>query len=400
MTFRYLPHVVLIFAVSGQLCPAAETPPRQNRMVHRVDDQIVDGSGRPLKLRGVNLGGWLLWEPWMWGGHLDASESKLSGRLEGIVGPAEAARFREAVYDNFITEADIRRIGELGFNVVRVPMNSSIFNGDTGWRILDGLISWAEKYHVYLVLDLHSAPGGQSAVFTSDPQGRGQLWNSTNNQARTVELWKTIAGRYRNRAIIAAYDVLNEPDAPGGDQLLSLYRRVIAGIREVDSSHLIFLEGGRFASDFSMFSGSLSGNEAYSFHMYTLKRDDRAQRLDSYRRLAKTQRIPLWCGEFGVNTYEMIESTVGLFDRPENDVVGWAYWTWKRAPTNNPSLMSIKLSPLWSHLIERASSPLGLGEPSRMQALAAMKEFVSAIRLENNIEDPRMTSILTGAAKR
>jgi endoglucanase len=148
--------------ILGILAQGAETAPVNNRMVHRDGNQIVDASGRPLKLRGVNLGGWLLWEPWMWGGHLLASESKLSGRLESVVGPAEMAKFRREVYDNFITEHDIQQISRLGFNVVRVPMNHSLFENDApGWPVLDRLLSWAEQYHVYVILDLHAAPGGR-----------------------------------------------------------------------------------------------------------------------------------------------------------------------------------------------------------------------------------------------
>jgi hypothetical protein len=330
---------------------------------------------------------------------LNSSESKLSARLERIAGQDEMTRFRQEIYANFITEGDIRRIAAFGLNVVRVPMNNSIFDGDAGWEVLDHLLSWGEKYHVYVVLDLHSAPGGQSRVFTSDPKGGALLWNSAENQARTIALWKAIAGRYRDRSIVAGYDLLNEPDPPNGEQLAALYRKIVAAIREVDPSHMIFVEGGKFASDFSMFSEPLSANQAYSFHMYTLLQDNRKQRLDEYKRLSKTQNVPLWCGEFGVSSYDTIDGTLGLFDQ-DDAVAGWAFWTWKRSPGKDPYLMGIKLPPQWSHLIERASSPLGLGEPSKTEALEAMKEFVAAVRVENNVDDAKMGSILTSHAKR
>src|SRR5277367_4038129 len=91
---------IALLCVLPQLALTAEMPGRENKMVHRDGNRIVDGDGHPLQLRGVNLGGWLLWEPWMWGGHLLASESKLSSRLESVVGPQEMAKFRQEVYNN------------------------------------------------------------------------------------------------------------------------------------------------------------------------------------------------------------------------------------------------------------------------------------------------------------
>ena len=390
---------ITLLSLSPVVATGAETEPHDNRMVHRDGDRIVDGNGRPLELRGVNLGGWLLWEPWMWGGHLLASESKLSSRLESVVGPAEMGKFRQQVYDNFITEADIQRISSLGFNVVRVPMNHSIFeNGAPGWQVLDRLLTWAERYNVYVILDLHSAPGGQAKIFTADSES-GALWDSPENQSQTVALWKAIAARYKDRRMIAGYDLLNEPAPQSGSQLADLDRKIIGAIREVDPSHMVILEGAKYASDFSMFPEPLTANQAYSFHMYTKKQDDRSEKLAGYRQISKTQNVPLWCGEFGENTYEMVDSTVALFHNPDNDVRGWAFWTWKRGTTPNPTLMTIDLPAQWKHVVERDSSPLALGKPMRQETLEAMQEFIQAIRLDHTRPDEKMISTLTSRLK-
>jgi hypothetical protein len=391
---------IALFSVVPPLAWTAETPTHENRMVHRDGNQIVDGDGHPLKLRGVNLGGWLLWEPWMWGGHLLASESKLSSRLESVVGAQEMAKFRQEVYDNFITEADIQRISTLGFNVVRVPMNHTIFeNGGPGFQILDRLLSWADRYHVYVVLDLHSAPGGQAKIFTADSEG-GKLWDSPESQSQTVELWKSIAARYKDRRSVAGYDLLNEPAPENDSQLADMDRKIVAGIREVDPAHMVIVEGAKYASDFSMFNEPLSPNQAYSFHMYTRKQDDRSEKLAEYSRISKTQNVPMWCGEFGENTYEMIDSTLALFRNPENDVDGWAFWTWKRAPAPHPTLMTIDLPAQWKHVVERDSSPLALGKPKANETREAIEEFIQAIRLDRDQPDQKMISVLTSHLKR
>jgi endoglucanase len=392
---------IALLGVLPRFALSAETPAHENRMVHRDGSRIVDGDGHPLKLRGVNLGGWLLWEPWMWGGHLLASESKLSSRLESVVSPEEMAKFRREVYDNFITEADIQRISTLGFNVVRVPMNHTIFeSGGPGFQILDRLLSWADRYHVFVVLDLHSAPGGQAKIFTADSDGGKLLWDSPENQSRTLALWKSIAEHYKDRRIVAGYDILNEPAPESGSQLADMDRKIVAAIREVDPAHMVIVEGSKYASDFSMFPELLSANQAYSFHMYTRKQDDRSEKLAEYSRISKTQNVPMWCGEFGENNYEMIDSTVALFANPENDVDGWAFWTWKRGPAPNPTLMTIDLPPQWKHVVERDSSPLALGKPRGNETLEAMQQFVQAIRLDHNRPDAKMISILTSRLKR
>ncbi len=72
------------------------------------------------------------------------------------------------MYQNFITERDIEMISQMGLNVIRVPFNHTLLEDDahpyqykeSGWKFLDQLLIWSEKHRVYVVLDLHSAPGG------------------------------------------------------------------------------------------------------------------------------------------------------------------------------------------------------------------------------------------------
>jgi aryl-phospho-beta-D-glucosidase BglC (GH1 family) len=318
------PMAALILTLFAGHAQAAEPA---NPMIHRSGRQLVDGQGRAVQLRGVNLGGWLLWEGWIFGRGF-TSQSVLEEKLAAAAGPEAAAQFRDRLYENFITGADVTNIAALGFNCVRVPVNWRLLQSDAGWRILDRLLDHCGQQHVYVVLDLHAAPGGQSPWFTCDPgKGGARLWSEATNQQLTVSWWGQIAQHCRDRATVAGYDLLNEPAAPDGEALAALYQRIIAAVRAVDARHLIILEGNKLATDFSMFPQPLTDNQAYSFHIYNWFGDDRARRLAGYRKLLASQNVPVWCGEFGENNYEMIRTTVQMFESPENGFSGWAFWT-------------------------------------------------------------------------
>lgn len=92
-----------------------------NPFVHNEGQQLRDGQGKDIELRGMNLGGWLIWEGWIWEGGFN-SESTIIEGLEALLSTAETEIFRQQIYHNFITEADIARISALGFNVVRIPI--------------------------------------------------------------------------------------------------------------------------------------------------------------------------------------------------------------------------------------------------------------------------------------
>jgi aryl-phospho-beta-D-glucosidase BglC (GH1 family) len=85
------------------------------------------------------------------------------------VGPQAAHDFEARVFREFIDGEDVARIASLGFNVMRVPVGSRTLE-DGGWEAVDRLLDAAERNGVYVVLDLHGAPGGQSPYFIADPR--------------------------------------------------------------------------------------------------------------------------------------------------------------------------------------------------------------------------------------
>jgi aryl-phospho-beta-D-glucosidase BglC (GH1 family) len=330
-------------------------------VVHRDGDHLVDGAGQRIDLRGVNLGGALLWEAWIWGGGLpllhldDQAESHIRAALAVLVGDAGVAAFARAIYEQMIADADFAAIAAHGFNVVRLPLNHRLLSGPDGFATLDRVLALAEAHDVYVVLDLHAAPGGQSKIFVADPE-HDRLWDSEAAAARTVALWRELATRYRGRSVIAGYDLLNEPDPPSGHALVDVYTRIIRAIREVDADHLIVLEGASAARDFSMFSAPLDPNQIFSFHLYTWFGNDAAKRVAGYTSVAARVGAPMWCGEFGENTADAVREQVALFDRTAA-VTGWAFWTWKKVKNRYPALHEIVVTPSWRATIEWIAHP-------------------------------------------
>jgi len=382
--------------------------PAPTHVVHRSGTQLLDGAGAPLVMKGVNLGGWLLWEGWIWGGAIslfhsgDNAETQVFARLVDLLGAAGAASFREHLRDAYVTEADIARIAALGFNSVRVPFNHALLETDdhpfqyleSGFARLDQLIAWGEAHHVYVVLDLHSTPGGQCTSFPDDPDAQ-LLWQNSFARTRTVALWRAIAARYRDRAWVAGYDLMNEPCNGSNEQLRALSARIVAAIRQVDPDHLVIVEGNTFATDFTGFPQRLDENQAYSYHTYNFVRDDRAERFPIYAALAAAQQVPLWVGEFGEASADYLRSTVAMFKDPQFNVTGgWAVWTWKRAPSAHPVLQAIAIPPLWQKTINWITVPAFHARPSALEAALGAAQFLSAITLDHCTEDTALATAL------
>ena len=156
-----------------------------------------------------------------------------------------------------------------GFNSVRLPMHYNLFTlpieeepvpGENTWleigfELTDSVVSWCKQNEMYVILDLHAAPGGQgydAAISDYDPS-KPSLWESVENRNKMASLWKRLAEIYVDEDWVAGYDLLNEPnwDLPNGTALRNLYEQCTDSIRSVDPDHIIFVEGNWWANDFT-----------------------------------------------------------------------------------------------------------------------------------------------------
>ncbi|MFW6309456.1 MAG: cellulase family glycosylhydrolase, partial [bacterium] len=135
------------------------------------NQKIINGNGQEIFLTGVGLGNWLLPEGYMWKfGKGYGRPRTIEKLIQNLLGKKKADDFWSRFYRQYITEADIQQIAREGFNSIRLPINSRFIlreGSDQDYiseniQLIDRLIGWCKKHKLYVFLDLHGAPGGQT----------------------------------------------------------------------------------------------------------------------------------------------------------------------------------------------------------------------------------------------
>jgi endoglucanase len=349
--------------------------------LHTAGKKIVDGSGAPFQLRGMGLGGWLVPEGYMLGTSSFAnSPAEFKNLVIAEVGAARADSFFQSYRKNFVTRTDIDSLARWGFNSVRLPMHYNLLTPkgqpgvylEAGFVIIDSLLAWCEANQIYLILDLHCAPGSQNSANIGDyVSGEPSLWESAANQQQTVGLWKTLAKRYSAKEWIGGYDLLNETVwdlGPSNALLRALMIQMTDSIRSVDTNHIIFVEGNNWATDFTGLSPAWDKNMAYSFHKYWNAND--ASSITGYLLLRENTGVPLWLGESGENSNAWFTDCIALM---ESHDIGWSWWTLKKISSVAGPLSSPSAS-WYSKLLGRWGNKSKMGGDSGYVALMSQAE--------------------------
>ncbi len=343
---------------------------------------IVSPTGEKLLLRGINLGNWLEQEGYMFlfeGG--PQSPREIEEFFDELIGPDEAKTFWDKYRQRYITKDDVDLIRECGFNSVRVPIHYKFFLADhgPGFNLIDALIEWCRAAGIWVILDLHCAPGGQTGTNIDDSFGYPWLYESAEAQERTVEVWERIARHYRNESAVLGYDLLNEPIPhfprlrQYNDKLEPIYKRITAAIRKVDPNHIIILGGAQWDSNFGVFGPPFDPQLIYQFHKYwTATSKEVIQEYVDYR---DRHNVPIWLGESGENTDQWIAQFVHTLE--ENNV-GWCFWPYKKM--EKPSCVaSIRKPEGWDEVLALAKMPPGTGAAEKRIAARPTVERSRAI---------------------
>jgi len=338
--------------------------------VHR--GQIVNQRGEPVRLRGVNVGGWMNMEDFING--FPGAEHRLRAVMADVLGAEKARFFFDRLLDHFFAEEDVAFLRSVGVNVIRLPFNYRHFERDdcpfqyleAGFDRLDRAVRWCARHEIYVILDLHAAQGWQSPDWHCDNANRlVLLWEHPHFQDRFVALWQEIARRYRDNPTVAGYDLVNEPCTrvryvstpyqPNWEGMNALYRRVIQAIRAVDPDHMLFIEGDNFSTLFAGLDAPCDDNIVCASHHYTAPTGGpgpypgvihgRFWDKDALRRefaehegtqYARRHNIPLFVGEFGPSyggpadgVPDRLRAAADQIAVFEEAGAHWAMWTYK-----------------------------------------------------------------------
>jgi hypothetical protein len=200
-------------------------------------ENILDASGKPILLRGFNV---------------------------------EFKHFKDE-----LGEPDIKRIADSGGNSIRLVMDYRDFvvapfnYNETNFILLDSLLNWCKKYAVFVILDMHLAPGIQNSHdFVVHRQTTFDFWSKEEHQERFYSLWEKIAERYARETIVAGYDLLNEGVPPTGKDYIRIMTATIKRIRSRDKNHILIIEEALLPDGRKELFPVNDKNTVYSIHFF------------------------------------------------------------------------------------------------------------------------------------
>ncbi|KAG8960320.1 exo-1,3-beta-glucanase [Tulasnella sp. 419] len=178
-------------------------------------------------IRGVNLGGWFVLEPWI------TPSLFINTNNEAIVDEYTFALYQdqgvargilENHWNTWIVEEDFKAIAAAGLNHVRIPVpywaipttNTTIYPFiDGAWPHLLRAVDWAATYGISVIIDIHCAPGSQNGYDNSGQKLNYPTWHtSAANVQRTVEAFQTLVHEFSQPqwgGTVGIIEALNEP---------------------------------------------------------------------------------------------------------------------------------------------------------------------------------------------
>ncbi|TFF34052.1 glycoside hydrolase family 5 protein [Mucilaginibacter psychrotolerans] len=376
--------ILLAFLTAGIGALHAQAP----KFITTKGKEIIGTEGKPFLIRGTNLGNWLVPEGYMFGFKSVNSQRLINQAFEELIGPEETKLFWKKFQDGYITRADIQFIKASGANSIRIPFNYKLFTTETymgmnnpnrGFELLDRVIGWCKQAKLYVMLDMHCAPGGQTGDNIDDGVGYPFLFTSAASRAQTADIWKRIANHYKNETIILGYDLLNEPIAHYfkvdelNPHLEPTYKQITAAVRTVDKNHLIFLGGAQWDSNFKPFGKPFDSKLVYTFHKYWT--DATKQVVQEYIDFRDKYNVPIYVGETGENTDEWVRDFRIVC---EQNNIGWHYWPYKKLD-NTRGFMSFNVPDGYKEIVDYTEKPRANFDEIRKAAPADRAKIKQAL---------------------
>lgn len=167
------------------------------------------------KIKGVNLGNWLVLEKWMLPELFEGTGAEDEVWLNRKMNPAELKEKMKEHRDTFITEQDFAFIKEQGIWLLRIPVPYFIFGDRPPFNgcveYLDKAFDWAEKYGLQILIDLHTVPGSQNGYDNGGLTGVCKWCKNPEEVEFALTVLERLAKRYGQRQGLYGIEVLNEP---------------------------------------------------------------------------------------------------------------------------------------------------------------------------------------------
>lgn len=389
----------MLAAICCLACSDRQAQLPKEAFMHVQGPDIIAPDGSRFFIKGTNLGNWLNPEGYMFGFSKTNSARMINDMFCELVGPDFTAEFWKMFKDNYVTRADIEFIASTGANTIRVPFHYKLFTDEDymglssdqdGFKRLDDVIGWCREFGIYVILDMHDAPGGQTGDNIDDSYGYPWLLESETSQQLFCRIWRDIAEYYRNEPVILGYDLINEPIAPYFENmeelnslLEPLLKRVTAVIREVDPNHIIMLGAPQWNGNFKPFSDStFDDNIMYTCHRYGGEASVNA--IMNFIEFRDRVNLPMYMGEIGHNTDEWQENFCKAM---EESNIGYTFWPYKKL--HNSCMNGIRHPENWNIVRDFSEAPrttffeIRAARPDQETARKAMLDFIEKCRFEN-----------------
>ncbi|KAF2203320.1 glycoside hydrolase [Delitschia confertaspora ATCC 74209] len=265
------------------------------------------------KIRGVNIGGWLVLEPWITPSlfaPLDPSivdEFTLGQKL----GHDAALRILRDHWNTWCNWNDFNKIAQAGFNVVRIPigfwaydtLGTPYVQGAADY--IDAAVDWSRSLGLKIIIDLHGAPGSQNGFDNSGQKG-GINWTGGDTTAQTLRVLNTISKKYAQKGyqdVVIGVQLLNEPLMTNGDlnegTVRQFYRDGYGQVREISDTPVILHDGFKPPNTWNGFltpSDNNAQNVAMDHHEYYVFSPDQVSREPWQQRQAVCNSVQQYTG--------------------------------------------------------------------------------------------------------
>ncbi len=317
-----------------------------------VKGQQFMAGGKPILLQGVNLGGWFVTELWMtpWvqqdahnPSHKIIDDFTLYQLLQQRFGYKRSQELRNQWRKNWISAQDFQAIHQAGFNFIRLPFRDELLHEPGGMNWLKKAVDFAAKNRIYICLDMHGIPGGQSNDQPTGHANQNKFWTDSASQQKYLADWKLLAKTFAHNRTVAMFDLMNEPmGAPKTEEIFEWQMKALRTIRALDKKTIIALENGY--RGWKLAPGpDTSGRTQVCFepHNYDFNAKSQEDHLSGlpgqtsyWAKLRSKMDAPVYVGEWNVEPFGGPDVIRPYVNALRAKGISWTFWCWKVDPLN------------------------------------------------------------------